>query len=266
MQAMLGKKTGYGGDDLLTTDEKLGFSSDGKRFDGGVDTSIKGIPSQFNSIPTYTGGQFVGADLKRSQKLNMDPIMELKHVIGYSPSACLNLKWSRLPHENIVVFSSAGVLITMDVETMQQKRFFFGHSAPISCFDIASHGALLASAQEGKNSIIRIWDYHTARCLSMLPMPVVTMKCLSFSPDGRFLASVGKDAQNKELIIVWDISKIHRNEKPEILARQTSEFNILSLKFSPVDNFRLVSCGKENIRFWRIKETGNIRGSAVVLN
>jgi hypothetical protein len=29
---------------------------------------------------------------------------------------------------------------------------------------------------------------------------------------------------------------------------------------------RLCSCGKENIRFWRIRETGNIRGSAVVLN
>jgi len=45
------------------------------------------------------------------------------------------------------------------------------------------------------------------------------MKCLSFSPDGRYLASVGKDAHNKELIVVWDISRIHRNEKPEILAR-----------------------------------------------
>ena len=33
-----------------------------------------------------------------------------------------------------------------------------------------------------------------------------------------------------------------------------------------MDNTRLVSCGKENIRFWRIKETRNIRGSAVVLN
>lgn len=97
-------------------------------------------------------------------------------------------------------------------------------------------------------------------------MPVVTMKCLSFSPDGRFLASVGKDAHNKELIVVWDLSRIYKNEKPEILARQTSDFNILCLKFSPIDNYRLVSCGKENIRFWRIKETGNIRGSAVVLN
>ena len=29
---------------------------------------------------------------------------------------------------------------------------------------------------------------------------------------------------------------------------------------------KLASCGKENIRIWRIKETGNIRGSAIVLN
>jgi hypothetical protein len=28
----------------------------------------------------------------------------------------------------------------------------------------------------------------------------------------------------------------------------------------------MVSCGKENVRFWRIRDTGNIRGSAVVLN
>lgn len=97
-------------------------------------------------------------------------------------------------------------------------------------------------------------------------MPVTTLKCLSFSPDGRMLASVGKDDRNKELIIIWDITRISRGEKPEIVARQTSDMNILCLKFSPVDNSRLVSCGKENIRFWRIRETGNIRGSSVVLN
>jgi hypothetical protein len=37
------------------------------------------------------------------------------------------------------------------------------------------------------------------------------------------------------------------------------------MKFSPIDSSRLVSCGKENIRFWRVKD-GSIRGSAVVLN
>jgi WD repeat-containing protein 90 len=100
----------------------------------------------------------------------------------------------------------------------------------------------------------------------MVTMPVVTLKCLSFSYDGKYLASVGKDSHNKEMIIVWDISKITQGQKPEIVAKQTSDFNILSLKFSPIDSTRMASCGKENIRFWRIKENGSIRGSAIVLN
>lgn len=98
-------------------------------------------------------------------------------------------------------------------------------------------------------------------------MPVNVVKCLSFSPDGRFLAVVGKDSHNREMIAVWDISKAQKGEKPELFAKQTADFNILALKFSPIDNYRLVSCGKENIRFWRMRpEGGTIRGSPVVLN
>ena len=89
---------------------------------------------------------------------------------------------------------------------------------------------------------------------------------MTFSHDGRYLACVGLDHHNKELIIVWDISRVQRGEKPEIVARHTSEFNVLEIKFNPIDPTRLASCGKENIRFWRIRDTGNIRGSAVVLN
>ena len=81
-----------------------------------------------------------------NSKFNMDPIMELRHIIGYSPSRCLSLKWSRIPNENTVLFTSCGSLIAMDVETSQQKRFFFGHSAPICCFDVAQNGHLIASA------------------------------------------------------------------------------------------------------------------------
>ena len=45
----------------------------------------------------------------------------------------------------------------------------------------------------------------------------------------------------------------------------------MQLRFSPIDSTRMASCGKENIRLWRIRDrkgldTANIRGSAVVLN
>ena len=97
-------------------------------------------------------------------------------------------------------------------------------------------------------------------------MPVTSVKCLTFSHDGKYLAGCGKDSHNRELIVVYDISKITIGEKPEIFAKQTSEFNILHIKFSPIDSSKLVSCGKENIRFWRIRDHGNIRGSVVVMN
>lgn len=134
--------------------------------------------------------------------------MELKHIIGYQADNCFDIKWSKSEGENVVIFTSGGTLIAMDTETNEQKRFFFGHSAPIVCFDLNNQGNLIASAQEGKNSIIRIWDYATARCITMVTMPVVSMKCLSFSFDGRYLASTGKDSHNKELIIIWDISRV----------------------------------------------------------
>lgn len=47
--------------------------------------------------------------------------------------------------------------------------------------------------------------------------------------------------------------------------KHISEFNILCLKFSPVENLRLISCGKENIKFWRIKNY-HMNGCPVVLN
>mgnify|MGYP000754815335 CR=1 FL=1 len=64
----------------------------------------------------YKSGQFVGQELSRSHKLDKDPIMELKHIIGYQAEKCLNLKWSRIEGENAVLFTSGGTLISMDTE------------------------------------------------------------------------------------------------------------------------------------------------------
>ena len=67
----------------------------------------------------YSSGQYCGlsGELKRSPKLNIDPIIELRHIIGYSPDRCLNLHWSRFPNDpNVVIFTSGGTLIAMDIE------------------------------------------------------------------------------------------------------------------------------------------------------
>ena len=129
--------------------------------------NLKGLPSaQSNtSAAPYQAGMYIGESRKINPKMNNDPMMELKHIIGYSPEKCFNLKWSKVANENIVLFTSCGSLIAIDTETNRQIRFFFGHTSPICCFDVSPNGGLIASAQEGESSIIRVWDYHNARCL-----------------------------------------------------------------------------------------------------
>jgi hypothetical protein len=69
-------------------------------------------------------------------------------------------------------------------------------------------------------------------------MPLEFLKYVSFSHDSNFLAVVGVERTNtkslgvakhkdKEIILIWDISKIgNQGVKPEIFAKQTSEFDI----------------------------------------
>lgn len=76
---------------------------------------------------------------------------------------------------------------------------------------------------------------------------------------------VGLDLYKRQAVLVFDVSDIETTRKPVLLAKQISDFNILTIKFSPIETDRLISCGKENIRFWRVKNQ-HLPGSPVVLN
>jgi WD40 repeat protein len=152
--------------------------------------------------------------------------MELDHIIGYNTDT--GLRWSKIGGEKSIIFASGGNLITMDIET-QTQRFFFGHSAHINCLAINENGNLLASGQEGPTPLVRIWEYSSSKCISIITSPMTSLKCLTFSHDGSMLACVGKDNHNREIIIIWDITRVGRGEKPEMVARQISDFNILDI-------------------------------------
>ncbi len=110
--------------------------------------------------------------------------------------------------------------------------------------------------------MIRVWRVEHARCIKILTTPYDRINSMSISKDGKLLTTIGKEGQLKELLLIWDISSV---EEIKILIRQVSHFNINSIKFSPYDQGLLLSCGKENIKFWRIKND-HLGGKAVVLN
>ena len=66
------------------------------------------MPSARSIASAQMGGIFLSEQGKTNPKLIEDPIMELKHIIGYSPAKCMNLKWSTIANENIILFTSCG--------------------------------------------------------------------------------------------------------------------------------------------------------------
>lgn len=67
------------------------------------------------------------------------------------------------------------------------------------------------------------------------------------------LAVSGKDFQNRDLIIIYNFKEVIKYKKVELLARQLSDFDIKHLSFHVGNATSIVSCGKENIRFYKLK-------------
>jgi WD40 repeat protein len=213
-----------------------------------------------------------------NEVLYPDPIMSLKHIVGYSGTSHSNIKWSKqgsnftcYPSEftqgsNKFMFYPSGCsLIALNPKT-QKQHFFFGHTAPINSLAISLDGELLASGQEGKSPTILVWELKNRRAPTYITLSkILSLASIDISPRNNHLVAVGKDAKARELIMIWDISPIPRGQKPELVAKQVSDFHINTIKFVPFDEGKLVSCGRENIRFWRIKD-GHLPGTAVVLN
>lgn len=56
-----------------------------------------------------------------------------------------------------------------------------------------------------------------------------------------------------------------QNKKVEIYARQLCDFDLFNIRFNDAHNTSLVACGRENIRFFKIKN-GHLPGQSVTLN
>ena len=205
-----------------------------------------------------------------------DPIMNLNYVIGYTAENCANVVYNSHgdygtnpnlykdntvnPSKKIIYFCSGSNLVKFDSINIKQ-RFFLGHSKPISNFIIACKGEIIFSNQEGINSIIRVWKTSNCQCIKMLTTPFDKLKVMTENKNSKYLCTVGNE-QNRVSIIIWNIENL---DNITAFIRQAVPTHINTIKFSPFEENILYSCGRENIKCWRIKND-HLNGKAIVLN
>jgi WD40 repeat protein len=253
------------------------------------------IPDATSVVAPALGVPSFPAPPTRISTLRPDPIMKLESVIGYSGNRPNNVLWSA--DASMIVFPSNSIIVLMDntenkhtenvgggSECIPRQELLFGHTDDVCALALSPSGTLLGSAQKGKHPMIRLWHLERiggdgpikATCFMILTAHASDLQAMHFSSDNRHLCVVGRDQHRRVQLIVWDVTRASvspgksvRSSKsgaPDpIVARQISEFPIERIKFSPYHPDRLVSCGRENIRFWRIRN-GHLRGCPVILN
>jgi WD40 repeat protein len=199
-----------------------------------------------------------------SSVLTSEPVLALEKIIGYSASRTTsNLCWS--PCGQFMLYPSNNVLVVSNVRTGAQE-FLTGHTADINIVSVSSNG-IVATGQAGRSPLIRLWNFSTRQCVAILMAHSSDLKCVCFSFLNLMLAAVGRDAQGRVLIVVWDVSAVLETGAIHVVAKQLSDYSINRLLFSPFrdDPLSLISVGHESIRFWRIK-TKHLPGSSLQLN
>lgn len=212
--------------------------------------------------------------LKFQSSLEPDPILRLRKIIGFggNNSKQTNMQsviWSQ--DSQYLIYSSQAIVVAYHVNTNAQWCFV-GHADKVSCLALSTDNKLIASGQSGPFSLVRIWDFDSRKCLAIFRNHDHSLYLLEFSHCGNYLCGVGKDKQGKTMMILWDIKEIGSKQNGStssnsvrLVAKAHTDVHINKILFVTYDSSRLISCGKDNVRFWRLKDD-TLRSCAVSLS
>lgn len=167
--------------------------------------------------------------------------LELDFVFGYRGRDCRqNLHFL---DANTVVYNIAALGVVFD-HARNSQRFYRGHNDDILCTAVNNTHDIVATGQIGHDPEIHLWNPTTMAPIARLKGHTHGIICLAFSPDGRFLVSIGQD--DDFTIKVWDVAT------NSLISSQSGGKNkYLAIKFSNNTNF--VAVGVKVIKFFVIE-------------
>ena len=206
--------------------------------------------------------------------LEPDPILSIQKLIGFGPGSKLNcftncVRWSM--DNQYLIYAAQAIVIAYHVNTSAQWCFV-GHVDKVSCLSLSPDNQIMASGQTGPHSLVRLWNFQTRKCLSIFRSHDHSLYLLEYSHCGNYLCGVGKDKQGKSMLVLWDVKEFRLNSSknassssPKIVAKAHTDVHIARILFVHYDSTRLISCGRDNVRFWRLKND-SLRSCAVNLS
>ncbi|XP_024082723.1 katanin p80 WD40 repeat-containing subunit B1 isoform X2 [Cimex lectularius] len=138
--------------------------------------------------------------------------------------------------------SSAGALMTWDLEAKCVFRTLTGHKSSIKTIDFHPYGDFISSGCS--DTLIKLWDIRRKGCLYTYRGHTGAVNSLKFSPDGNWLASAGHEG----IVKLWDLR----------MGKMLYEFSehsgpVMSIEFHPRE-LLIASASQDNtVNFWDLE-------------
>ncbi|KAG2245848.1 hypothetical protein Bca52824_085476 [Brassica carinata] len=166
----------------------------------------------------------------------------LQEIIGLTTKNANGL--ASVSSSSKCVYLAGCVVVVYDVDACTQSHLVVSHRMPktLSCVAVSQNGRFVAAGESSNLSSVLIWDCDALRLVAELKGHLYGAQCLSFSPNGEYLVSVGG------YIYLWDW------RKSVLLAKVKASSicsDITSVAFSSNGKF-IVTSGNKHLKYWTV--------------
>jgi WD40 repeat protein len=143
----------------------------------------------------------------------------------------------------ILIGTTTGILMTLDLQTGEILNTFTGHNETIMDVKIISNGRYAVSASVDKT--LRLWELERGHVIRRFAPPGALLFEVDLSPDGRTALSGSTDGT----VTLWDV------ETGEVIRQFTDDQPVMAVTYSPDGKTALIGAG---YRFAQKIEPGHV--------
>lgn len=172
------------------------------------------------------------------------PRLELESVLGFSGKVPNGL----LSHPDGIhlLYALGACIVIRKIGDPNSSEFLYGHNDKISCLAVSSTGRYIASGQvthPGFQADVCIFDFYERKLIHRMLLHKVRVQALAFSPDERFLASVGGEDDNT--VVLWDVD----TGRP-LCGAPAHHTETKAVAFCNNNSEKLITAGVGSLRVW----------------
>jgi len=174
--------------------------------------------------------------------------LDLCSTIGFNGHVYDGLQIN--PDREHMIYPLGCQIVIRNLNTGKQE-FLRGHENNITCMTMSKDGKYLASGQVtymGFRADVILWDYEKRKMLHRLTLHKVKVQALAFSPNSKYLASLG--GEDDCSVVVWNV-----NNGQSVCGADSalkSAGNVLLAKFSNTSDDVFITAGDRTLRVWYI--------------